>query len=368
MRLACACVILIAGCSHNVYFSDDEGGPRGNDPAVGDHPDELSLPYALGSKIDLTLERLDGRSQAWSVVSDQPGIFSVDGLDVAQEGTLVAHGRAVGEGIARLRLVDAAGHDQRCVEVTVTAPDEARLYAHGPLRIASHGPFSAVTSANVLADQTAVFAIAYFRALERVYGHGLAVLDAPAALGASTQTSAGRPVNEWLFVKPSQSGEVAVNAGTTPLGTLAVTVAMDSQIDSLALTEEVGAAMHDGDQVWMYADARNAVGEPIYGVYCDWSLDGVAQSRAAGDTAPPVGDLYRYHASGNAGALRTLTATHGGVAASAQIAARDGEVVDTTYLGCSTAPGRAPSRAPLAGIVLLAALVLRLARRVTPAA
>src|SRR5262249_22179244 len=163
---------LVAGCSHNVYFADDEGGSRGSDPAIGDHPDELSLPYALGSKIDFTLQRLDGKSQAWNVISDEPAIFAVDGIEVDGDGHLIAHGRAMGEGVAALRLLDGGGHDQRSVDVTVTVPDEARFYPHGPLRVAAPGVLSATTSVNVLGNQTAVFGIAYFRALERVYGHG----------------------------------------------------------------------------------------------------------------------------------------------------------------------------------------------------
>ena len=43
-------VVLGAGCGNNPYFSDDEGKER---PSVGlgGHSDELSLPYALGTKV-----------------------------------------------------------------------------------------------------------------------------------------------------------------------------------------------------------------------------------------------------------------------------------------------------------------------------
>jgi hypothetical protein len=353
-----------AGCGGNVYFSDDEGAPRPSAPAVGDHPDELSQPYVLGTKIDFTLARAHSGDGPWSVRSDSPTVFAVSGVEVQGDGSIVAHGQAMGEGAATLHALDGAGHEHRSVQVSVSTPDEARLYPHGPLRVSMQSDHVAdalaLTSAKVLVGGQAVFPVAYFRAGQRLYGRGIAMLDAPATVTAAAMTSTGMPVNEWLFVSASAAGagDVHLKQNGTLLATLSLTALPESALATLTLQSEPVDGKHDGDKTWVMARANDANGDAVYGVYTSWNLDGQAQARQMGDNAPPAGDLYRFrYASG--GAARALSATHGTLTANAMIAAKDGYVQDTTYLGCSAAPG-APGYTPWLLFVLVSvALALR---------
>jgi hypothetical protein len=363
--------LLTMGCSQNLYFSDDEGAPRPGAPAIGDHPDELSLPYALGSPINLTLSRASVGDGPWSVVSDAPAVFAISGVDVDSSKNVVAHGQAMAEGSALLHMLDGLGHEHRAATVTVSAPDSAGLFPHGPLRVTAPNDSSIaaqqISVAQVLVGGVAVFPVAYFKSGQRLYGRGIAQLDVAAPFTATDHTTGGRPVNEWLFIDSAGagSGDLRVLFGTTVLATLTLTAVPDTQLASLSLAMEPLDGKNDGDQIWVFARATDASGQDVYGTYVDWSLDGASQARQAGDNGGPTGDLYRFHLA-KGGANRTLSATRGPLSTTFPVQAKDGYVQDTTYLGCSAAPGGRASPSALTTFLLLAlavGLILRAARR-----
>jgi len=185
-----------------------------------------------------------------------------------------------------------------------------------------------------------------------------------AQLAVDDQTSSGLPINEWLFVDAAQPGTYSipiVQNGVT-LGTLPITAVADSDVTALSIAAESNAGKGDGANTWLQARASGSDGREVLGVYCDWTLDGAAQHDDAGK--PKSGDLYRYrYAKG--GAMRTVVATHHGVTATIAVPAKDGFVSDTTYLGCSAAPGSSSSRDAgwLAFFVTLALAGARLLRR-----
>jgi MYXO-CTERM domain-containing protein len=361
-----AVVVSASGCGNNVYVSDDEGATRPGS-GLGAHPDELSLPYALGTAVALRVRNATATT-AWTVVSDTPEVFNVDGLAIEDDGTLVGQGHALAEGEARVRVLDDGGCERRAVQVRVRAADRARFFAHGDLRVlgndSSDNYASAeVTDARVLAGGKAVLAVAYYRGTERVYGRGIANIPPVAQLAIANEKTAGAPTNEWLFVTPAAPGSyaLALTQGSTTLGTLPVTAVADSDLAGMSIAEEPTAHKGDKDKTWLLARARTSDGREVLGVYSDWTLDGVAQTGDGGDVMTARGDLYRYRRAAN-GATRTVTATHGTLTASATVQAYDGYVSNTTYLGCAAAPGSAPSSgrtlivlvASLLGIALLA--------------
>ncbi len=357
---------VLAGCAENVYFSDDEGGPRATS-SLGSHPDELSLPYALDTKVNVTVRNTNGTS--WTVVSDTPAVFSIDSLSPATDGsTVTALGHALAEGSARIRVLDDKGAERRSAQVTVQAADRARLFAHADLRVLGNdnpsGYDSAeVTDTRILAGGKAVLAVAYYHGQERVYGRGLIAVDPVAMLTVEPMTTSGAPTNEFLFVTPAAPGsyQLVARQGTLQLASLAITAVDDSALVGLSLAEEQGASKDDKSRTWVAARARDASGREVLGVYCDWTLDGAAQA-AENETTARSGDLYRYHYDATGGPQRTLSATHGTQTASVTLRAHDGYVSDTTYLGCSLAPGGAPRGTP--GFALLLLLVVALGQAI----
>jgi hypothetical protein len=365
LALVLAMALFGSGCGHNVYFSDDEGGPRASG-GLGDHPDELSLPYALGTTVGIAVRNING-GNGWQVVSDTPDVFAIEKQMLRDDGTLAVVGHGLAEGEARLRAIDAGGHERRSAQVRVRAADRARLFAHGDLRVlgndsSANYDSAEVTEARVLTGATAVLAVGYYHGTERVYGRGLAEA-ATAPLVVEDHTSSGAPTNEWLFVRAGTPGSYTLavaHAGTT-LATVNVVAVADSEVTGLSLAEESTAEKHDGDQTWLLARARTTDGHEVLGVYCDWTLDGAAQAGPSGGPTDARGDLYRYrYAPGSA--TRAVVATHGGLTATAMVKAHDGTVNNTTYLGCAAAPG-APSSGGAGVIALLGAIAWVLGRR-----
>ena len=119
----------------------------------------------------------------------------------------------------------------------------------------------------------------------------------------------------------------------------------------------------------MLARAKDALARDIHGVYCGWTLDG-AQQVHSDDAMKTQGDFYRYY-FGRDTATSTLAATCKSLTAQLSIpavAANDkgqkGFVQDTTYLGCSAAPGARSISLAWAALLLIP-LALRLRRRMS---
>lgn len=354
---ALAVVLASAGCSGNLYLGDDEGAPRPHGSLLEAHPDELSLPYVLGTEVRVSVRGGGaGATSTWSVTSDDPAVFRVDGLETEDDDHhLVARCTAVAEGAAVVRLLDESGYERRRATVTVRAPDGARFFAQGPLRIVEEAAPEA-REARVVSGGTGVFAVAYYRGTQRLYGRGIVATDAEPPFVVENHPSGGRPINEWLFVMPTAPGAQTVHltaAGRTLLEVPLVAVP-ESDVARLALEEQAGAKGNDEDEVWVLAQARDAAGAEIHGVYSTWTLAGVPQLDSDGDPEPARGDLYRYKWRPG-GAARSLVATHGSLTATLSIAAHDGYVSDTTYLGCAAAPGARRGAIAMAVLALLLA-------------
>jgi hypothetical protein len=356
--LAIAALAMLTGCQSGIYFTDDEGGPLSKGRFIDYHADDVSLPYALGTSVGLSVHQTPRDISGWTLVSDAPEVFAVDGQTIDNGGALTAIGHARAEGTARLRLVDAGGSERHATPIEVRAADSARFFAHGDLRALGDQATTdyaqaELTDARVLVGGKAVIAVGYFHASERVYGRGIASLAPIAQLPVENKTSTGAPLNEWLFVQAAQPGsyQVAVKQNGVTLGTLPITAVADADVTGLSIAAESTAKKGDGDLTWLLARARGSDGREVLGVYCDWTLDGAAQ--ADQNQMPRSGDLYRYHFA-KGGSVRTVAASHNGVSANIAVPLHDGYVTDTTYLGCSAAPGRARTT----GVAWLALLAL----------
>jgi hypothetical protein len=365
--LSIAALAMLTGCQSGIYFTDDEGGPLSTGRLIDYHADNVSVPYALGTTVELSVRQTPRDVAGWTLVSDAPDVFAVDGQMLDSGNMLSATGHALAEGGARLRLLDASGAERHATAIEVQAADSARFFAHGDLRVlgsqaTTEYAQAELTDARVLAGGTSVIAVGYFHATERVYGRGIASITSLPQSTVENKTSSGLPINDWLFVEPAQPGsyQLTVAQNGVTLGTLPITAVADTEVTGLSLAAESTASKNDNDETWLLARARGSDGREVLGVYCDWTLDGAAQPDQ--NQKQRSGDLYRYRFAKGA-ATRTVAASHNGVSANIAVQVHDGYVSDTTYLGCSAAPGRTrPSS--LGWLALLLALAsARLLRR-----
>jgi hypothetical protein len=344
-------VLLLAGCN-TPYLSDDEGG--GNDHA-------LSTPYALGTKVVISGHHAQ---PGWLLKSDAPGVLQFDPTapQLGSDGVLQLQAQAVGEGDARVHLLDENGREVVAATATVLAADSARLFSHGDLRIlgndssANYNTAEVTDGGRILAGGKAVFPVAYYHGAQRVFGRGL-LSDQPPPFSVENHTSSGMPTNEWLFVTVPDPADylLLVKQGQTQLASINLKAVGEADLADLTLGAESTDGKHDGDEVWLYARAHDTDGHQVLGVYTGWTLEGVPQVGKNNDTTQTQGDLYRYHFNGG-GPMRTVAATHGSLGASVQVRADDGYVADTTYLGCTAAPGARPAPVGLALLFVLMVL------------
>jgi hypothetical protein len=348
-------LLLAGGCSKGISFSDDEGGPRGG-------ADEISLPYAVGTSVNIAVKHADkAQLSSLKVNSDDPSKLSIDKLTVNDPDLTVAC-TAHAAGDTTIHLVDGSGRELRSAAITIVAPDKARLFAHGPLRTLGHDESkfgqAEVMEARVLAGGKGVFGVTYWKGDQRVYGRGIANADPVAGITILDTLSSNAPTNEWLFISPTVAGTAMLTlkpGGTSVLSIPLVTVD-EKDVTKLELVDEITSDRSDKQKIWVAAKASDAAGNQVHGLYAGWTLDGTPQTDG---NMVAQGDLYRYQFQ-PAGMPRQLVATRGNLMGTAKISAYDGQVGNTTYLGCSVAPGRR-SRAPLALALglLLAALLAR---------
>lgn len=368
-RAAWIIPVLLLGCSSGPYLEDDEGGPRQDSSGLGAHPDNLSLPYAQGTKVRISV-RSGGSAvmRAWQLRSDNPAVLTVDKLSV-DSGTaqaLTADCTAVGAGDTTLHLQDDSGAERRQATVSVAVPDRVRVLAHGALRLIEQTQSEAlkaeVKEARILTGSQGVFAIIYQRGEQRLYGRGILQFDPVAQLEVKNQTTAGALVTEWLFLRPMADGDSSLVLRTAggPLLTLPVTGTPEAMIGSFGLVHQQISAPKNDQPLWVLLQARDMNGRDIQGVYGSWTLGGVAQSGSGGPPAKTTGDLFRYNFAD--GSVQSLVATHGALNATMTITGSKGAIYDTTYLGCSFG-GRARTGSVLTPVVLLLALCGLLLRR-----
>ena len=359
--LSCFFLLLVIGCHQEPYLEDDEGAPR---QASSTHADSLSLPYAQGTKVHITVHGGDGVT-TWKLQSTNPAVLSIDKLSPGSDSTptLVADCTAVGAGDTMLRLSDASGAELRQSSVSVAIPDRLRLLAHGALRLVEQNADALlkteVHEARILAGSQGVFALIYQKGEQRLYGRGLVLADALTGVTVTTQTTTGAAVSEWLFIKPQATGSysLTLRRGQAALLTLPVVGVPESEIGSFGLQAQQSAAPQNDQNIWVALQSRDMLNRDIQGVFGSWTLSGAAQAKGGGNVQEPTGDLYRYTFA--AGMAQELAVTRGPLRSTMTITAAKGAVYDTSYLGCSLG-ARSRAGSPLGLLVALAALGLTL--------
>jgi hypothetical protein len=375
LKLALLSLAMASGCANNMFFSDDEGADHPKAGLTGEHPDELSLPYAQGSAIKISIGNVDREGiKGLKITTDSEAVLKIDKLTV-NDNSVTADCTAAGEGETMIRLTDGNGAERRAAPITVKTADRARVFAHGLVRVAGREEptlaSAEVSEIRALTGGKAAYAVAYFRGTERLYGHGIAKTEQSTDLTIERKTSSNLPANEFLFVSPTAPGEsqLRILQDTRTLALLPVSAVAESALTSVTLTEELTPKSEDKQRIWVFARAKDAQQRDVHGVYCSWTLDGAPQIHSEG-TMKTTGDFYRYYLGRDA-APATLAAACKSLSAQTQIRAVAGDdkgnkgfVNDTTYLGCSAAAGSRPVSLAWAAL-LLVPLALRLRRRMS---
>lgn len=338
------------GCNTTPGLTDDEGSES----------EGLSRPYARGTTVNLrvTDATVAQSDTTWQIVSDNPAVFAVDGITI-DNGALIAVGRALADGDTTVRVV----HDGKTVvteAAVVRSANQARIYTHASFRISGRTDTALaaaqLSSATVLVNGKASFAIAYFSDSDRLFGRGILETTPNPALTVENKTTTGVTTNEFLFVTPTIAGAhtLELRQGDTILASLPIDAVDASALASITLEEEQGTDASNGSEVWLYAKVADNQQRDVLGVYVDWLLNGAPQADKNGKPAAK-GDLYRYNRDKSK--TVTVTAKFGALEVQKDVHASVGFVYDTTYLGCSAMGDPATSVAMLllvGGAALLA--------------
>ncbi|HEU4734435.1 MAG TPA: MYXO-CTERM sorting domain-containing protein [Kofleriaceae bacterium] len=313
--------------------------------------DDLHSPYVRGARVTLFAHSSDDGADfhGWSIASSDPAVFRVDDSAVETGGEgLVAHGQAVGEGTARLRLLDDRGHEVGGGVAEVRVPDRVELAAHGSL-ILGRDDEAAVSEARVVEGGEATYLVRYFRDGRELHGNG--VLTADVAEGLPGVTAQPRTTflfenREWLTLDAATvgTGTLQLRADQAAVASVPLVVVPEGAIEEVVVLTQPEKGHDDGDWLVALAQAYDAGGERIFGVDYAWNVDGVAQD---GD-----GDLYRYRF--RRGAFEMVEAQRGTHSDAAMIQADEGFVDSSNRIGCAAGGGGGSLLVGLAGLGLVA--------------
>jgi hypothetical protein len=325
--------------------------------------DDLHTPYVKGAPVTIYVDSDDDDTdmRGWTLVSSDPNVFRIDGLEVSptEPDELRAYGVAAGEGVATLTVLDDHGEVIGDGVAEVLAPDRIQLLAHGFILIDREGE-APVSELRVLEGGTATYLVRYFRGDRELRGNGVLSGTGPAGITIEPRTSYLFENREWLTVTSTVPGASTITLyadGEVAIPVDVVTVP-ESDIDRVEILTSDERDADRGDWLVALAQAYDVDGRRIFGVEYEWDIDNIQQFEQ--------GDIYRYeYAPGQEVRIR---ARRGDKSASYDIHASEGFVDSTNDIGCAVAPGarRAPAAAGLtlagAGLVL-GALVRRRRRR-----
>jgi hypothetical protein len=294
---------------------------------------DLHTPYVLGTKVTVFAHGSDDKQdfRGFTIDSSDASVFRIADSAVSSDGrSLAAHGQAMGEGTATLRLLDSKGHEVGRGFAEVLAPDQIGLYAHGSL-ILGRDDEAKVNELRVVTGGLATYLVRYFRGGRELHGNGVLTLDAPAGLSAEARTTFLFENREWLAVQSSAAGASALtlHAPGAPAMAVPVVTVADTAIADIVLLTQSEQGRRDGDWLVALAQAYDGAGTRIFGVDCMWKVDGLAQTAD--------GDLYRYRfKQGQPHQVQALRGTH---TDTTTIQSDQGYVSSSNAVGCAAGGG-----------------------------
>ena len=295
--------------------------------------DNLHSPYVRGTKVTVFAHSSDDHPNfaGWSIASSDPGVFRIDDAVLETDGGgVAAHGQAVAEGTAQLRLLDGRGHEVGRGVAEVVVPDRVELDAHGSL-ILGRDDEAAVTEARVVEDGEATYLVRYFRGGRELHGNGVLAVAGPDGVTPEARTSFLFENREWLTLHTTApgTGALQISADGVKVASVPIAVVPETAIADIVLLTQSEKGHEDGDWLVTLAQAYDGGGLRIFGVDYTWNVNGVSQ---LGE-----GDLYRYQLK--KGKFEMVQARRGSHTDTAMIQSGGGVVDSTNNIGCSAGGG-----------------------------
>jgi MYXO-CTERM domain-containing protein len=324
--------------------------------ALSGPSDSLHTPYVQGASMRVYVQSSHNDDMTrWTIESSDASVFSVDGTGMLNK-QLYADCTAARAGRVTIIVRDGNKDEQHRATVEVKLPDRIDLMAHGRLMIGRAEKDAVVDELRLRRGGTATFLARYSAGGQTLYGNGALGADAAPEVDALPRRTYFNEDRDWLVLTPltgSTNGVVTLRAGGTRVLDVPLVVVDDAAIAGVRIDGQDESRAKDGQWLWALAQAFDAGGQPIFGVAFSWDVDGQS---ALGTT----GDLYHYQFQVDK--PKMLAASFNGVSNVARIHAGAGYVSSSNFLGCSAAPGGAPTGRGAAFVLVLFFALVR-ARR-----
>ncbi len=268
--------LALAGCvdaANEIRFLDD----------TWDHTlklstglDGLSFPYAPTSEVRLELVRLGGNDEGefdgWTFTTDDPSVLEIVSQDHAGGATL----RAAGDGTATIQAFDPDGRMRRETRLSVATPDELEL---APGMTPGHVVPAGEVFATLPDD--------HVRAVLMMSARGYPVYGVPEGLrgeGVDLQLEINAlfPYHPGLLFRSEEGGAIVLDQQGEEIARWPVEVRAPGELVSVTLDNLEERAGAEGEPVRISVLAEADDGTMVYGVPCDFSLDGEPEDRADG--------------------------------------------------------------------------------------
>ena len=350
----CAVALGLGACGSTYTMTDDIDLTWDFSLTPSKFDDDLHSPYVRGTKVTLFAHSSDDHPDfsGWLIESSDPAVFRINDSAVESDGRgLVAHGQAMTEGTAKLRLLDRRGHEVGHGVAEVLVPDRAELEAHGSL-ILGRDDEAPVGEARVVEGGEATYLVRYFRGDRELHGNGVLTVAAPAGVTAQSRTTFLFENREWLTLTTTVAGTSAVqlSADQVKVASVPLVVVPETAIADVVVLTQSENGHHDDDWLAALAQAYDGNGERIFGVDYTWNVNGVEQV--------DEGDLYRYRFK--KGLYEMVRAQRGTHADAVMIQSDQGYVDSTNHIGCAVGG----SGSLVVGLAGLGLVVRRRRRRV----
>ena len=286
MRAVVWCLAL-AGCvdaANEIRFMDDTWN---HTVKLSAGFDGLSFPYVPTSRVRLELVRLGGTEEGafdgWTFTSDDPSVLEIVSQDGAGAATLLA----LGDGTATIQAFDPNGRMRRDARLSVATPDALEL---APGMTPGHTVPAGEVFATLPDD--------HVRAVLLMSALGHPVYGVPEGLRGDglelqLEINALFPYHPGLLFRAEEDAAIVLDQGGEEIARWPVEVVPPSEIASVTLDNLEERAGAEGEPVRISVLAEAEDGTMVYGVPCDFSLDGEEPETADGyyyvkDSAQPM--------------------------------------------------------------------------------
>lgn len=350
--LACVVGSLAAGCTvqqHAAGMEDD----LTLDINLG-NSNILNTPYVAGSSFTISLQAgANTTNDGWTLTSSNPSVIKVGAAGAGSVGTSanVFPVQAAGAGHATLTILDKSGNAIDSADVDVHVPTRIELCEQGLLYAGNTYDQAALDSVQIVDGGTATFLVRYFAGTQELHGNN-ALTTTNGALASTSVTSTSLSASDFVAITGAGTGATSVQlaAGGATLS-LPVTVVDPSAVQGISLDPENESGAKEGQELYVFARARDANGHDVYGASFAWTVDGQDPTCCSNTNEPTDLLAYQYHSAGTESVAVSIDGQ--GASVSVHGAPASTSTTSAEYTGCSVGRGAGAPGSAAAGLLLL---------------